>query len=254
MELFLYGLISSVFSLIGGVFVLWQKERVKKVMTSLLAFAAAAFLGVAFLDLLPEAVEAVADPHNVFVAFLLGITAFFVLERVLMKFFHTHTHEHSHENGGDEHTEPLPALMIIGDSLHNFLDGIAVAVAFVANPALGLVTALAIMVHEIPQEIGDFAILLDRGWSTSKVFLVNLGASLFTFVGIIVGYTAATVIEGWLPYFLAGVAGIFTYLALSDLIPEVHHRAGHKHIWRALVPFVCGLVLVGYLIIQTHSF
>ncbi|MES2471113.1 MAG: ZIP family metal transporter [Patescibacteria group bacterium] len=252
MELILYGLIGSVLSLIGGVVVLWQRERVKKVMTPLLAFAAAAFLGVSFLDLLPEAVEVVAEPHYVFIAFLVGVTIFFALERALMKYFYKHPHDHSHETGDDEHTEYLPALVILGDSLHNFLDGIAIAIAFVANPALGLTTALAVTAHEIPHEIGDFAILLDRGWSSKKVFLANLLSSLTTFIGIGIGYVTVVAVEGWLPYLLAGVAGIFSYIALSDLIPEVHHRAGHHQLFKVLVPFVVGLVLIGYLITTTH--
>src|SRR3989338_775620 len=156
MELIFYGLIGSLLALVGGFIVLWRAEQVKKIMSSLLAFAAAAFLGVAFLDLLPEAVETVEEPHFVFIAFLIGITVFFTLERTLMK-YHKHSHEHLEH---DDHTESLPALIILGDSLHNFLDGIAIAIAYVANPALGLSTALAVAAHEVPQEIGDFAILL----------------------------------------------------------------------------------------------
>ncbi len=251
MELIFYGLIGSVLSLVGGVAVLWKREQVKKIMTSLLSFAAAAFLGVAFLDLLPEAVEAVEEPHFVFAAFLLGITVFFALERALMKFLKREAH--SHGDNEDEHTESLPALIIAGDSLHNFLDGVVLAAAFIANPALGLTTALAIAAHEIPQEIGDFSILLDRGWSNKKVLLANVLSSLATFVGIALGYFAITSIEGWLPYLLAGVAGIFAYLGLSDLIPEIHHRAGHKYLFRVLLPFILGLVLVGWIIGVTHQ-
>lgn len=250
MELFFYGLIGSVFALIGGVVVLWHAEQIKKIMTSLLAFASAAFLAVSFLDLLPEAVEAVEEPHFVFVAFLVGVSVFFILERTLMKYFHKHPHEHLEHD--DPHTESLPALIILGDSLHNFLDGIAIAIAYVANPALGLTTTLAIAAHEVPQEIGDFAILLDRGWSTKKVFLANIFSALTTFLGIILGFTAAKSFEAWLPYLLAGVAGIFTYIALSDLIPEIHHRARHRHLYRVLIPFVIGLILIGYMIILAH--
>lgn len=253
MELILYGLIGSTFSLVGGLVVLWQREKIKRVMTSLLSFAAAAFLAVGFLDLLPEAVEAVEEPHAVFIAFLVGVTVFFLLERVLMKYTHRDPHAHSHElEGIDEHTESLPSLIILGDVLHNFLDGIAIAIAFIANPAAGLATALAVAAHEVPQEIGDFAILLDRGWSNTKVFLANLFSSFATFAGMGVAYLAVTAIEGWLPYLLAGVAGIFSYIALSDLIPEVHHRAGHSHLYKVIIPFVAGLLLVGYIIAQTH--
>lgn len=250
MELIFYGLIGSLFSLAGGVALLWKREWVKRIMTSLLAFAAAAFLGVSFLDLLPEAVEAVTEPHYVFIAFLVGLTFFFALERFLMKNFGKHDHIHGETE--DEHTETLPALVIAGDSLHNFLDGIAIALAYVADPALGLTAALAIAAHEIPHEIGDFSILLDRGWSNAKVLWVNVLSGLTTFIGIGLGYYAATSIEGLLPYMLAAVAGVFTYIGLSDLIPEIHHRAGHKHFYRVLIPFVLGLALIGYLISKTH--
>jgi len=250
MELIIYGLVSSVLGFAGGFVVLWRKEQVRRIMTGLLAFAAAAFLGVSFLDLLPEAIEAVAEPHFIFIAFLVGITLFFVLERILMKYFHTHAHTHGEHE--DEHTESLPALIIAGDTLHNLLDGIALAAAYIANPALGLTAALAIAAHEIPQEIGDFSVLLDRGWSSRKVLLVNILSSLATFVGIGIGYAAISQIEGWLPYLLAGVAGMFTYLGLSDIIPEVHHRAGHRHVYRAVIPFIFGLILIGWIVTQTH--
>jgi zinc and cadmium transporter len=250
MQLILYGLIGSMFALTGGLLVLWRREYVKKIMTSLLAFSAAAFIGVSFLDLLPEAIEAVEEPHYIFFAFLAGITLFFALERGIMKYFKRPVHSHGEHE--DEHTESLPALVIAGDALHNFLDGVAIAIAFVVNPALGLTTALAIAAHEIPQEIADFSILLDRGWSNAKVIWANVLSGLTAFIGIGVGYFAASSIEAWLPYMLAGVAGIFTYIGLSDLIPEIHHRAGHKHFNRVLVPFVFGLLLVGYMVTLTH--
>jgi zinc and cadmium transporter len=251
MDLILYGIIGSLLGVGGGALVLVWRQQVKKLMTSLLAFAAAAFLGVSFLDLLPEAVEAVEEPHFIFISFLVGLTLFFILERALMKYLRTH--EHSHGEHEDEHTESLPALVLVGDALHNFIDGIAIAIAYVANPALGLTTALAIAAHEIPQEIGDFSILLDRGWSNKKVILANLYCGLTTFLGIGIGYYAVSSVEEYLPYFLAGVAGIFTYIGLSDLVPEIHHRAGHRNLYRVIIPFVLGLVLVGYLAIKLHA-
>lgn len=254
MQLFFYGLIASLFALVGGVVVLWRSEQVKKIMTSLLAFAAAAFLGVSFLDLLPEAVESVEEPHFVFIAWLAGVAIFFSLERSLMRYLHPHAHEHTgHETEHADHTESLPALIILGDSLHNFLDGIAIAIAYVAAPTLGLTTALAVAAHEVPQEIGDFAILLDRGWPRKKVFVVNLLCALATLLGLWLGFAAVTSFASWLPYLLAGVAGIFSYIAMSDLVPEIHHRARHKHLYRVLIPFFAGLILIGYIITLTHQ-
>lgn len=249
MELIFYGLIGSILALAGGFVVLWRAEQVKKIMTSLLAFAAAVLLGVSFLDLLPEAVEVVDEPHFVFIAFLVGVSLFFALERTLMKYFHKHPQEHLEHD--DPHTESLPALIILGDSLHNFLDGIAIAVAYVADPGLGLTTALAVAAHEVPQEIGDFVILLDRGWSKIKVFIVNILSAAMALLGILIGYTTASAFESSMPYLLAGVAGIFSYIALSDLVPEVHHRARHKYLYRILIPFILGLIMMGYLILKS---
>ena len=247
--LIFYGLIASVFSLVGGLIVLWRSDFIKKITTWLLVFAAGAFLGVGFLDLLPEAIEAVDEPHYIFIATLVGFFLFFGLERLLMRYFPHHEGGHGHQ----EHTESLPVLIVIGDTLHNFLDGIVIALAYVANPALGLATTLAVAAHEIPQEIGDFAILLDQGWSKMKIFLVNIVSSLTTLLGVGAGYFAATLFEPGLPYLLGATAGIFIYIAASDLIPEVHHRAGHKHAYRILIVFLASLLLVGYLIFATHG-
>lgn len=249
MELFLYGLIASLISLTGGFLVLWRSKEFTKITTLLMAFAAGAFLGISFLDLLPEAVEMVDEAHSVFIAFLFGVAAFFALERFLMK----HVHRHETTTTHADHTESLPVLIVLGDSLHNFLDGIVIALAYIANPALGLTTALAVAAHEVPQEIGEFSILLDQGWSKMKILMVNIASSLMTLVGIFVGYMATTFFEGWLAYLLAGAAGVFTYIALSDLVPELHHRAGHKHFYRIVLVFLAGLFLVGYLVSIAHG-
>lgn len=249
-ELLLYGLIAGLLSLVGGLFVLWNTKFVMKFMTPLISFAAGAFMAVGFLDVIPEAVELVEEPHYVFVAVLIGFTAFFTLERFLMKYTHHH-HDAGHQH--DDHTESLPTLVMVGDSLHNILDGILIALAYAANPLLGLPTALSIAAHEVPQEIGDFAILLDRGWSRMKIFWFNVFTSLLTLAGVAIGYYAVTFFEGSLPYLLGGAGGIFIYIAASDLIPELHHRAHHKYLYRIIGGFVLGLVVVGYLIFKTHA-
>src|SRR3989344_9147670 len=243
-NLLIYGLIASVLSLIGGFIVLWRSATVLKIINFLITFAAGAFLAVSFLDLLPEAVEMVEEPRFVFVAALVGFFFFFALERILMKYSHKHKADGTHA----EHTESLAPLVILGDTLHNFLDGIAIALAYVVEPTLGLATALAVAAHEVPQEIGDFAILLDQGWSKAKIFLVNIVSSLTTLLGVGAGYFAATLFEPGLPYLLGATAGIFIYIAASDLIPEVHHRAAHKHAYRILIVFLASFLLVGYLI------
>lgn len=249
--LILYGLIAGLFSLAGGLVLVWREPWAKKIMIPLLAFAAGSFMGVSFLDLLPEAVEAVEEPHFIFIAALVGFFVFFLLERVITKRLHVSgsgtVDEHS------EHTEALPWLIVLGDSFHNLLDGVVIALTYVANPALGLSTALAIAAHEIPQEIGDFSILLDRGWSKKKVIAVNVVSSLLNLVGIAWGYWAGSIFENHLPYLLGGIAGVFIYIAASDVIPEVQDRASHKYTYSILSSFLVGLVLTGYLVSLAHK-
>lgn len=201
------------------------------------------------LDILPEALEMVDEPHLVFYATLVGFCGFFILERVLMRYvIHPHVDHHSHT----EHTESLPALLVIGDTIHNFLDGIVIAIAYVANPVIGLTTTMAVAAHEIPQEIGDFSVLLSQGWSKRKIVLTNIAQSLMTIPGIFVGYYGSQALESYVPYLLAGAAGVFLYLGASDLIPELHHRAGHKHLYRIVIPFVMSIVIIGYLTQLAH--
>lgn len=247
--LLVYGLIAGACSLVGGLLLLWRSQTVLRFMTPLIAFAAAAFLAVGFLDLLPEAIESGADSSRVFLFVLIGFTAFFMLERFLMKYLARHRSDSEH----GEHTETLPLLIILGDSIHNFLDGVVIALAYLANPALALPTTLAVVAHEVPQEISDFAILLDRGWSKTKIIIINVLSSLLSIIGVIVGYYATSRIEGSLPALLAVTAGIFIYIGASDLIPEVHHRAGHRHFFRVLCAFIFGLVLIGWLIARLEG-
>lgn len=256
MTLLFYSLIGGLFSLVGAFVLLWRADLAKKVMTSLLAFAAGAFLGVAFLDLLPEAIETGADPHSVFVAALVGFVFFFVLERGIMK-FHPHAKHHTdigdEHPGHSEHTEPLPALIVIGDIFHNFLDGVVIALAYIANPVIGLVATLGVAAHEIPQEVGDAGVLLSQGWSKKKIIWVNVLQSLATIPGVLVGYYGGMRLEPVLPMLLAGVSGIFFYIAASDLIPEIHHRTGHKHFYRVVIPLVASMIILGYLVSIAHA-
>lgn len=248
-DLIFYSLIGGLFSLIGGVVLLFNKQFAQKMTIPLLSFAVGAFLSVAFLDLLPEAVEMVEEPHPIFLYALIGFTLFFIIERSLMRFFHSHHEDESHT----AHTESLPALLILGDSFHNFLDGIVIALAFLADPALGLVSALAIAAHEVPQEIGDFSILLSQGWSKSKVLAVNIMQSLVTIPGVLVGVYAGSLFEPHLPYLLAFASGIFIYIAASDLIPEIQHKCGHKHFGIVIAPLIVGMFAVWYLVGLAHG-
>ncbi len=245
--LLLYALIGSLFSLAGGLLLLWNAAFAKRITNILFAFGAGAFIGISFLDLLPEAVEMVEEPHTVFIAALVGFTLFFALERLTMKHIRV-SGSHSHET----HSEALPWMTVIADTAHNFLDGIVIALAYIADPLLALPTALAIAAHEIPQEIGEFAILLDQGWSKWKIIAVNIVSALSAFLGISVAYVALPFFESQLPLLLAGVSGIFLYIAASQLIPEIHHRAGHTEAYRILIAFLAGIFVIGFVITLTH--
>src|SRR3989344_1937311 len=247
-QVILYGLIGSLISLLGGLLLLWRGGGGKKKKKNFFSLFARAAFWIALLDILPEAVEMVDEPDNIFLAAAIGFAAFFAFERYFMKHMKLGTAKHDH----GEHVESLPWMLVAGDTGHNFLDGVVIALAYIANPALGLPTAIAIALHEIPQEIADFAILLDRGWSKTKVIAVNILSALAAFVGIAVAYIALPFLETSLPILLGLVAGVFIYIAASQLVPEIHHRAGHEHANRILLAFVIGIILIWYLVSLSH--
>ncbi len=220
----LFTLIGSVFSLIGGVFLLIKEKKTLKYSHFLAAFAAGTLLGTVFFDLLPEAVnesEKLKDlgiEVNIFLFTLLGLLGFFLLER-FVHWFHHHQHEYE-----DEPLKPTVPLIIIGDSVHNFIDGVVIAATFLVSIPLGIVTTLAVAAHEIPQEIGDFGILLHKGLGRKKVILVNLLSALTAIIGALITFWIGESIEQSLPILLAITAGFFIYIAASDLIPEIHHE------------------------------
>jgi len=194
-------------------------------ISPLVSLAIGALLGAAFLEVIPHAFEH-GDPHTVAASILGGILVFFILEKLLL-WRHSHDeHEvalapggaHGHDHGRSG------ALIVVGDTIHNFLDGILIAAAFLQSTQLGIVTALAIVAHEIPQEVGDFLILLNSGYSKAKAFLLNMLSSCATLVGGVLGYHALQVIEGWTPMLLGIVAASMIYVAVADLIPGLHRR------------------------------
>lgn len=248
-ELIFYSLLGGLFSLLGGLFLLWKPALTNKFIIPLVSFGAGAFLSAALLDILPEALESVSEPHPILIATLVGFIGFFVLERFIMKYVTPHEHEGKHS----DHTESLPYLLIAGDSFHNFLDGIVIGLAYVANPALGLPTALAIAAHEVPQEIGDFAVFVKLGWKPKRILGINIAQSLLTIPGVIIGFTIGGSIEGYLPMLLGVAAGIFIYIGASDLIPEIHHRSGHDQFFPVVAPMILGATLLYYFTTLTHG-
>ena len=191
----------------------------------LVSYAIGALLGAAFLELLPHAFEGAMSVRSVAATILAGIFAFFILEKlVLWRHFHAedfnvqnhHADAHDHGRSG--------MLILIGDSFHNFVDGILIAAAFMENTQLGIVTALAIIAHEIPQEVGDFLILLHSGYSRMRAFMLNLLTSFAMFAGGLIAYFALQSLQEWVQIFIALAAASMIYVAVADLIPGLHKR------------------------------
>jgi zinc and cadmium transporter len=190
---------------------------------SLVSYAIGALLGAAFLEVIPHAFEH-GEPHLVAASILGGILGFFLLEKLLL-WRHSHDElEVAHDHGAGHDHGRSGALIVVGDTIHNFLDGILIAAAFLQSTQLGAIAALAIVAHEIPQEVGDFVILLNSGYSRAKAFLVNILSSLATIVGGVLGYYALQFIEGWTPVLLGIVGASMIYVAVADLIPGLHRR------------------------------
>jgi zinc and cadmium transporter len=216
-------LIGSVGALAGGALLLLGKKASENIVHVLVSFAAGALLGVTFLELLPEAIEhaeetleATGTEINVFLWTLGGMLFFYLLDRGIHWFQY-----HQKINKGRHGSVNVP-LVILGDSAHNFIDGVAIAVTYLVNPGLGVVTAIATIAHEVPQEIGDFAILLHEGLSKKRVLLINISSALLSVLGAVIAILIGERIEGIIPYALSLTAGFFLYIALTNLLPEIH--------------------------------
>lgn len=238
----------SIISLIGGVYLLYGKWAVGKLQQIAVPFAAGALLAAAFLDVLPEALEA-GEIKDVLTTVLVGFLFFFVLERSLSWFHHHHEESESHG-----HSDRNVWLIVIGDTLHNFLDGLAIGAAFLISPATGIVTTIAIAAHEIPQEIGDFGLMLAKGMRKSRVLLVNLISALATVIGAVLVFGAgdSLSIPEWA--LLSITAGFFIYIAASDIIPTLHAEPRRKKANIQAAVLVLGVIFVGTTAQIAHSF
>ncbi|HUP96827.1 MAG TPA: ZIP family metal transporter [Usitatibacter sp.] len=195
---------------------------------TLVSYAVGALLGAVFLDLLPHVFEDTRNPARVAAFILFGILAFFVLEKLLLWRHHHHGGEieeagHAHEGHGHD-TGRSGWMIVIGDSFHNFTDGVIIASAFIADLRLGVVTAIAIIAHEIPQEIGDFLVLLHSGFGKAKALAMNALSGLATVAGALLAYFALATVSAWIPEILAIASASMIYVAVADLIPGLHKR------------------------------
>jgi len=227
------------FSLIGGIlsvmfassFLLLSEKSRNIAVPHLVSFAIGALLGASLLGLIPHALdpEFGVDPHDIGLTLLLGLLSFFVLEKLVLwrHCHHDHCDAHDPESVGHNHDNKAKAtgtLILVGDAIHNFVDGILITAAFLTDTHLGIVTALAIAAHEIPQELGDFVILLHSGYSRKKALFFNILSSLGTVVGAVIAYFLLADMQHLLPYILVVAASSFIYIAVADLIPGLHHK------------------------------
>lgn len=222
----------------AGVFLALGTKVRAALLPHLVSFATGTLLGAAFLGLIPHALENAGPQatHQVGLALLVGILLFFLLEKfVLWRHCHDDPCEmHSPATHGKDRSAPdardraSASLILVGDTFHNVLDGVLVAAAFMTNPQLGIVTALAVFAHEIPQEVGDLAILLHGGFSRARAMTLNLISSLTSVLGGVVAYFALKTALDLLPYALALAAASFIYVAVADLIPGLHRRVDLK--------------------------
>jgi zinc and cadmium transporter len=232
--------IVSLISLIGVTLLSVRKDFLDNIIFILVGFAAGGLIGTAFLHLLPEAVE--HNPHQTFLFTLIGFTIAFVIER----YFHW---RHCHKGECSVHT--FAYINLLGDGLHNFTDGIIIAASFNVGVQYGLVTTFAIILHEIPQEIGDFGVLLYSGFTRAKALFYNFLCSATAILGGLLGYFLSQQIRTLSQILIPFIAGGFIYLAASDLIPELHRQEDNKKANIALLAFMAGLLLM-YLAKHSH--
>ena len=199
-----------------------------KVVERMVSLSVGLMLATSLLHALPEAFDSTASPRSLFATLLAGLLAFFVLEKLaIMRHSHHHEHDGHHHHHGHDKSEAGKAgwMILVGDGMHNFTDGILIAAAFLADPKLGLVTGLAIIAHEIPQEIGDFIVLLNAGFSRTRAYIYNLLCSLLSIAGGLLGYYFLDRASSLIPYVLVFASSGFIYIAVSDLMPQMQRRA-----------------------------
>jgi zinc and cadmium transporter len=221
-----------------------------KMVERMVSLSVGIMLSTAFLHALPEAFGSGADARSLFATLLGGLLAFFLLEKFAI-LRHSHHHEgygHHHAHGHDAHEAGKAGWMIlVGDGLHNFTDGILIAAAFLANPNLGIITGLAIIAHEIPQEIGDFIVLLNAGFSRKRAYFYNLLCSLMAVAGGVLGYFMLERAAGWIPYVLVFASSGFIYIAVSDLMPQMQRRATLRETVPQVILIALGVGIVIFL-------
>jgi len=225
----------SLISLVGIFTLSIKGNLLHKILFCLIGFSAGALIGGAFLHILPECLEN-NNSNAVFSYLILGIIIFFLMERYLHW-------RHCHEEGECK-IHAFTYLNLVGDGFHNFIDGMVIAASFLVSLKLGLVTTLAIVLHEIPQELGDFAVLIYGGFTKKKALLFNFASALMAVLGAVIGYLVTDLVKNFASFILPFTAGGFIYIATSDLIPELHKENDLKRSTAAFLAFLLGIIFM----------
>ncbi|KQZ40004.1 ZIP family metal transporter [Duganella sp. Root1480D1] len=227
-----------------------------KVVEKMVSLSVGIMLSTSLLHALPEAFESGTDPRHLFGALLAGLLAFFLLEKLaILRHSHHHEHDGHHHHHGHDKAEAGRAgwMILLGDGMHNFTDGILIAAAFLANPQLGIVTGVAIIAHEIPQEIGDFIVLLNAGFSRTRAYVYNLLCSLLSVAGGVLGYYTLDKATNLIPFVLVFASSGFIYIAVSDLMPQMQRRATMRETIPQVFLIALGVVIVLFLTSSAHD-
>lgn len=240
-SVWLYTIVSvmlvSLISFIGVVTLSMNAERLKQILIYLVSLSAGALFGDAFIHLLPEIVEETGWELTTSLSIMGGILTFFVLEKIL------HWH-HYHLPHTKEQIHPFAVMNLIGDGVHNFIDGLIIGASYLVSIPVGMATTIAVGVHEIPQEIGDFGVLLHGGFSKGKAVFYNFLSALMAFLGAIVSLVLSTVVGNVTTYLIPFAAGGFIYIAGSDLIPELHKEVKVKKSLIQFIAFIVGILMM----------
>ena len=228
----------SLIAFIGALTLLLKEKLLNKILLALVALSAGALIGGAFLHLLPEAILKVSKEKifSLFLFLLLGFCLFFILEQFFL-WHHTHFKDKKCK-------KPVSYLILLSDSIHNFTDGLVIAASFIISIPIGIVTSLAIALHEIPQEIGDFGVLVYGGFGKVKALSLNFLTALTAILGGVIGYLLSGYVGSTILYLLPFAAGNFIYIAASDLIPEIKHKKSLKKSLAYFIIFLLGVLLM----------
>ncbi len=238
----------SLVSFIGVITLYMRPKLLDKVLFGLVSFAAGALLGAAFLDLLPEALEQTGRP--IFVYALIGVIVFYMIETFLY-WYHCH-YGHHHHHAAHHKVHPFAWLNLIGDAIHNFVDGMIIAAAYIVNVPIGIATTIAVVLHEIPQELGDFGILVFGGLSRKKALLFNFLSALTSVLGALAVYYFSMIFNNISQFLVPFAAGGFIYIASADLLPELHKERNIQRAFTQLCFFLLGVAIIWIMTVIIH--